>query len=481
MRINVGAKLWLAFFCTLTLTVLTMYLLLQNNLKRGFLDYTSVQAIQRLDILSDALLNIHKKEGSFAALQQTPERWLDMKSIVFSDSPKFETNSTDGRNELSAQDNLTQHDIDLTQNFYREFVNSISLYDSDKNLLLGVIKPGKTISWIPIMAHDKPLGFIGFVKPDVVVREADKRFVSHQLTFFGLISVVVLVISILVATLLTRRISRPIKQLSKHTQLLASGDYRQRIQVSSNDEIGQLSDNFNKLAQALEASETSRKNWIADISHEMRTPLAVLKAQIEAMQDGVRPLDAKGLALLKQKTDGLNTLVDDLFELTLSDIGALSYQKQSLALDKLVVACIEQYQAKIAEAGLTLRFVTPKSSPIKIHGDAKRLEQLLGNLLENATRYTDAGGSVEVELLAEPDKVILLVRDSAPSVALELREKIFERLHRVEGSRNRSTGGAGLGLAICTNIVAAHQGRISAEDSPLGGLTIRVELPNKAQ
>lgn len=470
MRINVGGKLWLAFFCTLSLVVLAMYLLLHNSLKRGFLDYTSQQAVQRLEILQDALTNIHRDEGSFAELKQDPQRWLELKSIIFSE---------DGRQRSEITGRETQED--LPEHYYREFVSSISLFDADKNLLLGIIKPDKTISWAPVIDGSSTLAYLGFVKPDVVVREADRHFIKHQLTLFSIISLVILVISLGVATVLTRRISRPIKAVSKYTEALAAGDYGQRIEVHSRDEIGQLCDNFNKLAQALEANESSRANWIADISHEMRTPVSVLMAQIEAMQDGIRPLDLKNLALLQQKVASLSSLVDDLFELTLSDIGALSYQKASLALEQLAAACIEQYQSRAREAGLRLSARLPERGPVLVHGDAKRLEQLLGNLLENAIRYTDPGGAIEVALAEGPNKITLLVHDSAPTVPPEHRGKIFERLHRLESSRNRSTGGAGLGLAICANIVAAHQGTINAEDSPLGGLTIRVELPKKPQ
>ena len=469
MRLNVGGKLWLAFFGTLTFTVLTMYLLLHNSLQRGFLDYTSQQAVQRLEILQDALVNIHQAEGSFTRLQQNPQRWLEVKSIIFSDNPRVDPEASEAEKGK------------LPRQFYREFVSSISLFDGDKNLMMGIIKPDKPISWVPLMDDDDKLGYIGFVKPDVVVREVDRKFMTHQLIFFSIISVVILAVSIGVATLLTRRISRPIKALSKHTEALASGDYQQRLEVKSRDEIGQLCDNFNQLAQALQAHEKSRANWIADISHEMRTPVAVLKAQIEAMQDGVRPLNAESLTLLEQKVSGLNALVDDLFELTLSDIGALSYQKQPLAFDRLLLSCAAQYQAKAERAGLTLRTIIPAGASMQMHGDSKRLEQLIGNLLENANRYTQAGGDIEAELVETPSNIKLIIRDSAPTVAPEHRQKIFERLHRLEGSRNRGTGGAGLGLAICTNIVVAHQGSISAEDSPMGGLSIRVELPKQPQ
>ncbi|HEY7886334.1 MAG TPA: ATP-binding protein [Cellvibrionaceae bacterium] len=468
MRINIGRKLWLAFFCTLTLCVLTMYLLMHNSLKRGFLDYTSQQAVQRLEILQDALVSIHREEGSFTQLTADPSRWLSLKSIIFSSESSRVTVQGD-YDEPNGRSSA--------QYFYREFVSSVSLYDADKTLLMGVVKPNQQISWVPINNGESLLGYVGFVKPTVVIRESDRRFVSHQLWLFGIISLVILAISVAIATLLARRISKPITALLEHTTALASGDYQRRVAVNSRDEIGQLCQGFNQLAQALEANEQSRANWIADISHEMRTPVSVLKAQIEAMQDGVRPVDAKTLDLLHDKISDLSGLIDNLFELTLSDIGALDYQKESLSLSVLTRACAEHYQDKAATAGLTLKVMVPEKNPLSVHGDPQRLQQLLYNLLENAIRYTNSGGRIEVELTQSQHRVVLLVRDSAPAVAAEQHNKIFERLYRVEASRNRSTGGAGLGLAICKNIVAAHQGEIMAETSRLGGLAIRVTLP----
>lgn len=470
MRINIGRKLWLAFFCTLSLCVLTMYLLLHNSLKRGFLDYTSQQAVQRLEILQDALVKIHHDDGSFAQLTSDPTHWLELKSIIFSEDrphPAPEP-SGDGGDRASPQ------------TYYREFVSSVSLYDADKTLLMGIIKPNQELSWMPINRGEPTLGYIAFVKPNAVVRAADRRFMAHQLRVFSIISLVILAISIAVATWLTRRISKPISALSANTAALAAGDYKRRIDVQSRDEIGQLCRNFNQLAQTLEANEQSRANWIADISHEMRTPVSVLKAQIEAMQDGVRPLNHQNLTVLHQQSCGLSRLIDNLFELTLSDVGALSYQKTNVSIANLIQSCTELYMAKAESAGLTLTAKVPTRA-LTVHGDPQRLEQLLSNLLENAIRYTDRGGLIEVELIDQGKTVTLRVADSAPAVAPEQYTKIFERLYRLEGSRNRGTGGAGLGLAICKNIVAAHQGEISAEESPLGGLTIRVQLPKNME
>lgn len=464
MRLNVGAKLWLAFLGTLTFTVLAMYVLLHSSLKQSFLDQTSQQAVQRLGILQEALVNIYRDQQGFSRLASEPARWMDIKSIIFANSTALHSASDEGEYG------------ELAQRFYRDFVASISLFDANKNLLMGVIKPNRALSWVPLMHDGAEIGYIGFVKPDVVVREADRRFIEHQLQVFGVLSVIVLLISLAAATILTRRMSRPIQALSQHARALIHGNYDQRTRVKSQDEIGQLSADINLLAKTLAANEKSRAAWVADISHEMRTPLAVAKAQVEAMQDGVRDLDAKNLAVIHQKIEGLNTLVDDLFELSLSDIGALQYKMQPILLSTIVTRVAEQFSARATTAGLTLQMQLI-SSAITVQGDELRLEQLLSNLLENALRYTSAPGSIEIELTAVDHCALLIVRDSAPTVPKEQRELIFDRLHRLENSRSRDTGGAGLGLAICNNIVAAHQGSIRAEDSALGGISLRVEIP----
>lgn len=475
MQINVGGKLWIAIFGALSICILTFYLLVHNSLRQGFLDYTSQQAIQRLEILRSSLKRIFSEEGSFERLQADPERWLELKNIIFVESDSlFVGDFTPAAGE---------EDSKSPRQYYREFVSSITLHDPNKNLLLGVVKPGQTIDWIPIdydNDHDKDrdnsiIGFIGFVKPSGVTREIDRNFMQHQLKVFSVVGLFVLVLSTAVATLLSRRISRPLVELAKGAEALASGNYQRQMNVTSTDEIGQLCKTFNILAQTLAASEKSRALWIADISHEMRTPVSVLKAQIEAMQDGIRPLNQDNLRLLHDKTLGLNLLIDDLFELSLSDIGALNYNKQHLLLPALIKSCIHSFYLKAQEAGLQLHDRITEDD-IEVFADPKRLEQLFSNLLENAIRYTHRGGAIEISLVKVNREVQIHIQDTAPGVPEDQQTKIFERLYRLETSRNRETGGAGLGLSICKNIVAAHQGKISAYSSPLGGLGIQVTL-----
>lgn len=467
MRITVGTKLWLAFVGTIALCVLALYLLLHNSLRQGFLDYTSKQSIQRLEILRGALAKTYREEGSFAQLEADPSRWLNLKDIIFAESDSLFNGlpTTQGTEDQAPRA------------YYREFVSSISLHDVEKKLLLGVTKPNQTLDWIPLIEANKIIGFISFVKPTVVSRQQDQNFIQHQFKIFSIISLFVLVIATIVATLLARRISRPLTTLAEKAHALASGDYSQKIPVTSHDEIGQLCNSFNQLSEALAANQQSRALWVADISHEMRTPLAVLKVQIEALQDGIRPANQENLALLYDKTLGLSNLIDDLFELSLSDVGALSYHKQRLSLTPLLNTCIEHFQVKAQAAGLALNNKIDQHQNYFLSADSNRLQQLFSNLLENSIRYTDAGGTIDIGITANDSQIQVTIDDSLPGVSPDHHQKIFERLFRVENSRSRETGGAGLGLAICKNIVDVHQGSISASASPLGGLQIRIQLP----
>jgi two-component system, OmpR family, sensor histidine kinase BaeS len=466
MRMTVGTKLWLAFVGTITVCVLALYLLLHNSLKQGFLDYTSQQSVQRLEILRSALASIYREEGSFDALKADPARWLSLKEIIFAESDSLFAGLPD------------TPDVDSTaQTVYREFVGSISLADVNKQLLLGVIKPGQDLTWVPVTDLNQIIGFISFEKPKVATRTQDQNFIQHQFKVFSFISLLVLVIATLVATLFARRISRPLITLAQKAHALASGDYSQKITVNSRDEIGQVCNSFNQLSEALAANQQSRALWVADISHEMRTPLSVLKVQIEAMQDGIRPANQENLALLYDKTQGLSKLIDDLFELSLSDVGALSYHKQNINLVPLLKTCIEHYQAKAHVAGLTIQDHLDQNIEVWIHADTDRLQQLFSNLFENSIRYTHSQGVITISLTVNETNIVLTIDDSPPGIEADQYEKIFERLYRVENSRSRQTGGAGLGLAICKNIVTAHQGSITASASPLGGLQIRIEFP----
>jgi two-component system sensor histidine kinase BaeS len=272
----------------------------------------------------------------------------------------------------------------------------------------------------------------------------------------------------------------PIQALLAGTRALTAGQFAMHLRVTSGDELGQLATDFNLLAQTLEKNENMRRQWTADISHELRTPLAILRGEIEALQDGIRPYNADTLQSLHAEVLRLHTLVNDLYELSLSDLGALHYRKASVDLAAVLDEAIAAFRERFASKEMTVEVPGAQGSPVYVFADRARVHQLLSNLLENTLRYTDPGGRLHMWYVRQEQAVVLHVQDSAPGVSPEALPHLFDRFYRTDTSRTRLPGGAGLGLAICKNIVEAHGGQIGAQPSPLGGLWIQVTFPVSA-
>src|SRR5690606_23238074 len=196
-----------------------------------------------------------------------------------------------------------------------------------------------------------------------------------------------------------------------------------------------------------------------------------------AVEDGVQPLTTDTVQRLQLQVNRLAGLVDDLYQLSLADLGALSYHKQMLDLRKLVTDLARSFEPQIARAGLSLAVEDQCLEALTVLGDQKRLQQLFSNLLQNSVQYTNAPGEIRVTLSADNRLAIIRIVDSAPGVPAELQQRLFERLFRADSSRNRNSGGAGLGLSLCQSITQAHGGQIDISDSPLGGITVSVRIP----
>jgi two-component system sensor histidine kinase BaeS len=304
----------------------------------------------------------------------------------------------------------------------------------------------------------------------------DNEFAKRQQNHFLLTALVALGIALVCAIPLSYLLTQRVKKLAKHVQQLSEGDYQQRLSTKGEDEISILAENLNHLAHTLDQTEQARKRWVADISHELRTPLSVLKADLEALEDGVRKFDAKAITRLQKHATRLASLVNDLYQLSLTDIGAMSYRKQECDIREIIEELIVSLRDNVHQHGLELTYSLPQNSLIAF-ADPARLHQLFLNLFSNSINYTEAPGNIRVDLFAHAKDAVFVIEDSAPGVDAVHHEKLFERLYRAESSRSRETGGAGLGLSICRNIIDAHEGRVSIETSKLGGLKVSVYLP----
>lgn len=343
---------------------------------------------------------------------------------------------------------------------------------------------------LPSLADIKPIRVPVTVDGEAVgeLRSAPRRhFDSPQETAFsrqqwitsGLIGLASLVLAVIVSLLLTRVLLAPIRRAISGISRLSSGDYSTRLDERRTDELGQLMGDLDRLAHKLEKNRASRKRWLADISHELRTPVTVLTGEIETMKDGIRPLDMEQLHSLDQEVARLRHLIDDLYELSVSDIGGLRYTFAPLDIRQSVTTAIEAVQMRANEQDIEIKVLGEINN--MINADSQRLDQLFINLLENALAYTDSPGRIEIVLSSTREHIVIKIQDTPPGVDADECEKLFEPLYRHEISRSRRTAGAGLGLAICRNIVDAHQGTITASPSELGGLCIQLVFPISAE
>jgi len=348
----------------------------------------------------------------------------------------------------------------------------------------------ETRSWIagPIASHPgaqkyalesggQPVGWITVDPALILTGEFELEFQKSQQRWLLIAALLLLFSSALLAWVVARHFLLPVKKLVAGADALSQGNYELQLDGRRSDELGELVDKFNHLSKALAASKQARDRWVADIAHELRTPLSILQGEIGALVDGTREINKNALESLDEEVKTLTRLVQDLYQLSLSDLGDLSYRHEPLNITDTVKGVVNSFRSTADAKSLTLELQSNIVSSLEINGDSDRLVQLLNNLLANSVRYTNANGRIVVTLSSNENQLILSVKDSAPGVSSEDLAHLFDRLYRAEKSRNRATGGAGLGLAISENIVKAHGGSIQATPSDLGGLAITVILP----
>ncbi|ASK34829.1 two-component sensor histidine kinase [Alcanivorax sp. N3-2A] len=347
----------------------------------------------------------------------------------------------------------------------------LTLLAPDKRPLLGPPQPRSLSRKVAIQVNNRLVGWLAYPDQDALRDKLDRRFQARQLRFAGWMALVGLGLSLLVSWLLARHLVAPITALTGHTRRLSEGDYQGRLGSQRRDELGELIRHVDTLGQRLEQGRRARQRWFSDIAHELRTPLAVLQGELEAIVDGVRPLSADTIAALESEVRQLTHLVNDLHDLALADAGNLRYHFTGVDLDELCEDALDAVRPALARLGIELR---TELASARIQGDPVRLRQLLDNLLQNSLKYTDPNGQLHLSLARHGERWRLTLNDSAPGVPDDALPKLFDHLFRVESSRNRQTGGAGLGLAICQRIVEAHGGTMTADHSPLGGLQITI-------
>jgi len=452
-----------------------MHLFMRWSLERGFNQLIESRQQEKIEQLIQHLSNEYAESKSWESLASSKRQW--MKLLRSNTTPQQHPRQWIKRA-------LREPDNSWPPKFPKQAYNNritplnlrLMLLNADKSIIYGRSEDLSKLTLHPIYYQDQTIGFLGLLPGKPLQQLNEIQFITQQGKAFIWIALLMIALSAGLALLLAYIFGRRLKKITAATKVLGMGHYSMRLPVDSTDELGQLAQNFNEMAIVLEQSEQARQRWVADVSHELRTPLTILRGELEALQDGIRPMNADAINSLSSEVIRLTRLTDDLYQLTLSDHGALTYRKTKLDPIDILKQSITGLMPKFDNKQLTVNLIT-KTNNISLYADADRLSQLFKNLLSNSANYTDSAGQLNIIVSKRDDTLHIDFNDSAPSVPEKNLNQLFDRLYRVEKSRNRNLGGAGLGLAICKNIVAAHNGTIGARNSSLGGLSIHIEFP----
>jgi two-component system sensor histidine kinase BaeS len=329
---------------------------------------------------------------------------------------------------------------------------------------------------MPIEVEGREVGFLVPATPVNFFREPEEAFLQRFRETIVPVGAAACAVAILLGLFLTWQLTDPVRRLTVAARGIAGGDLSQHVDIKSRDEIGELGRAFNEMAENLSRAEELRRNMTADIAHELRTPLSVMRANLEAILDGVFEPTRENVSSIHKEAVLLSRLVDDLQELALAEAGQLRIEPESTDILALVERVARGVAARTESEGVTLVQDLPPDLPT-VSVDSQRIGQALSNLVDNALRHSSEGGKVTVRARQAGQVVQVDVVDEGPGLSPEELSMVFERFYRGDKARSRKTGGAGLGLSIVKQLVEAHGGRVWAESAEGQGATFSFTLP----
>jgi len=321
---------------------------------------------------------------------------------------------------------------------------------------------------------------VGYLLPEGGVPELPDNFETLLIERVNRATLLAALISgglaIMLALILAAVILRPVRSLISAVTQMAGGDLSQRVAIHGKGELTTLGEAFNQMSQSLQTAETHRKAMTADIAHELRNPLAVQRAHLEALQDGVYPLDQENIDLLLEQNQQLTRLVEDLRTLALADAGELTLNKRPVDLAVVCRDALIRYEPQVIAQQIHLT-TECGTETLYVQVDKERLQQIFDNLMQNALRFTPLDGEIRLSLHRWKKFAVVEVYNNGPQISEEALEHLFERFYRGDKARDRASGGTGLGLAIARKLAEAHGGTLTAENHLNGGVTFKLALP----
>ncbi len=329
---------------------------------------------------------------------------------------------------------------------------------------------------VPIVGEAGPIGWL-MVSGDAFRPMGDETQLYNRVgTTLAVGALTALAVALACGALVARSLTRPLRALKAATQAVAAGDFERMVRVSSRDELGSLAESFNRMSAALAEAQQLRRRMTADIAHELRTPLSIILGHLDAIDDGVLTGSAETTRVIREETERLSRLVEDLRTVNRADAGELALSRRPINMGELVARALAAYQLQAAAKDIALTSeIEPGVEPIEV--DTDRMLQVLNNLVANALFHTPAGGRIVVRGMMTSSGIRLTVQDSGPGFPPADVGLVFDRFYRSDKARRREDGGSGLGLAIARSIVEAHGGTIEAQNTPGEGAAIIIELP----
>jgi two-component system sensor histidine kinase BaeS len=505
---TLGVKLFLAIAGANLVLVMAVYLGYSWSLDKGLVDYVNDSERARLQPIVERLAAGYQEYGNWNWLEENRgEQWWalmreelgprvynfnfnrNQRGNTKDERPKQERPATEGRGAAVAERGAPRDERSTSQDARVPrpdepsippwlTITFLMLFDNEHSVVLPFRIEADALQQaekLEIKVNGAVVGYLGYVPSLRLVESMASIATKKQSRDFVVIAIGLLAAVLLNATLISQWLSRRLRAVSHGATALARGDYSARIPAKGNDELARLGGDFNHLAHALEAAQRGRQQWIADIAHELRTPLTSLRAEVEAVQDGVRPLTQASIASVAQEVHQLTRLVEDLRLLSLSDLGALTCRKEPVQLAEVIEDALAVGRTAIAEKGLQVQCTVDGS--IQVEADADRLAQVFSNLLQNTLRYSESPAKLVVHAVIDGANARIEWEDSSPGVQDADLHRLTERLYRTDESRTRASGGSGLGLSIVKAIIDAHGGRMQASHSSLGGLRWNIWLP----
>lgn len=358
----------------------------------------------------------------------------------------------------------------------------IIVTDTNGDIVLNT--QNKITTKIKLAEHGLSIKFrnqiVGYIYTGSMIEKSltqeEESFLAKIKTIIILVSLLILTVSIIFTYLLSKRITKPITDLSKAATDIQNGIYDSRVKSSGNDELSRLTVSFNQMAAAIENNDQWRKQIIADSAHELRTPVTLIQGNLELILEGVYKPDQDHIQGIYDETQVLSRLIKELQELSSAESGSMEMVFQSINVSELIDNSMEIFGSEAVKKSISFN-KTVKNSSINIKGDFQKIKQVVSNVLANAFRHTPENGQIEVKVEQTKHTVNITILDSGSGIPENELEKVFERFYRTDSSRNRVAGGSGLGLSISREIIKLHRGTIHAEYHENCGATFIITLP----